>query len=63
MMGQLLIWLMVLVSCGQRIIAQTAVPSAAGEGSQANPYQVATPRNLCRIASDATHWEYFFGRL
>jgi hypothetical protein len=52
----------VMVLCGQSIVAQTAIPPAAGDGSQANPYQVATLENLYWIASDATRWKSFYAQ-
>ena len=60
LMRRHLICFIVMVLCGQRIIAQIAVPPAAGDGSQANPYQVATLGNLYWIASDAIHWKSFY---
>jgi hypothetical protein len=61
-MRKLLICFIVMTLCGQRLNAQTAVPPAVGDGSRANPYQVATLGNLYWIASDATHWNSFYAQ-
>ena len=39
-------------------LSQTAVPPATGDGSQGNPYQIATLENLYWIAADSVNWKY-----
>jgi hypothetical protein len=40
--------------------SQTAVAPAAGDGSEANPCQIATLQNLYWIAADSSHWKYHY---
>jgi hypothetical protein len=49
-----------VILCAQRVMAQIPVPPAAGDGSQANPYQVATLGNLYWIASDSANLKYYY---
>jgi len=39
-------------------LAQTAVVPSAGDGTVANPYQIATLENLYWIVSDTANWKY-----
>ena len=49
-----------VILCAQRIMAQIPVPPAAGDGSEANPYQIASLGNLYWIASDTANLKYYY---
>jgi hypothetical protein len=40
--------------------SQTAVAPAVGDGSEVNPYRIATLKNLYWIAADSSHWKDHF---
>jgi hypothetical protein len=40
--------------------SQTTVAPAAGDGTAANPCQIATLQNLYWIAADSSHWKYHY---
>lgn len=52
-----MIGMMLFVQC---VEAQTAVAPTVGDGSKANPYQIATLENLYWIASDTANWKYYY---
>ncbi|MCK4530093.1 MAG: T9SS type A sorting domain-containing protein [Candidatus Marinimicrobia bacterium] len=43
-----------LITC---LYAQTAIPPSAGNGSEADPYQIASLENLFWITADSTNWD------
>ena len=43
-----------LITC---LYAQTAISPSAGDGSESNPYQIATLRNLYWITADSSNWD------
>jgi len=54
-MKQLVLWLVALLFFVS-LEAQTAVAPAEGNGSSANPYQIASLENLCWIAQNPVTW-------
>jgi hypothetical protein len=49
--------MMLVIQC---IRAQTAVPPSAGDGTEANPYQITSLENLYWIAADSVNWKYHY---
>ena len=43
-----------LITC---LYAQTATPPSTGDGSESNPYQIASLENLYWIAVDSSNWD------
>lgn len=50
--------LVIVILFSKYVMAQTAIPPAAGDGSKENPYQIATLENLYWIATDSSKWGY-----
>ena len=42
------------------LLAQTAVPPALGDGTEANPYQIATWQNLYWLSQNSSAWDKYF---
>ena len=51
-------FLMLIMSSG--LLAQTATPPAAGNGTESNPYQIATLENLFWISQSTVRWDKYY---
>ena len=49
--------LILIFTSWQTLLSQTATPPAAGDGSNGNPYQIATLENLYWISQNSTEWD------
>jgi hypothetical protein len=56
----LFLFLFLVMAAPAALFAQTAVPPAAGDGSTANPYQIATLDNLYWLSQNSAAWTLKF---
>ena len=55
-----LFFLIGLIFSFSTVYSQTATPPATGDGSESNPYQIATLDNLYWLSQDTTVWDDYF---